>query len=221
MNKHIRNTLAAVGVIGFIVIMFSNSSISGAIESHGQASSAMLAASVSGVPATDSLQHSSLPEHAQSLAVPVSTISALPVINSESPRATWQAIQGAPEPFAVASAVKEKLTVDMNGVDLGTTTPGERMNFTMPDGSNVVARVENTWTESNGDKAWSGHVEDAAGPDYRILVTQGSAATFASINTSKGTYTLESINGRGVVYKNPEMGDVAPHGTTDYLVPGK
>ena len=169
-------------------------------------------------PTTPSL----LPQQAQSFAMPVANIKSLPVVDqAEAPRSTWQAIQGAPEPFVVASAVKEKLTVDMSGVEIGNATSGERMSFILPDGSNVVARVENTWTEANGDKAWSGHVEDAAGPDYRILVMQGSTATFAAINTSKGTYTLESINGRGVVYKNPEMGDVAPHGTTDYLIPGK
>src|SRR6185369_5487403 len=105
MNKHIRNTLAALSVIGFIVLVFSKSSSSSAIEPSSQPSleKQSMAGSASSTlePTTPSL----LPQQAQSFAMPVANIKSLPVVDqAEAPRSTWQAIQGAPEPFVVASA---------------------------------------------------------------------------------------------------------------------
>ncbi len=218
MNKHVRNILAALSVMIIAIgLIFSTS------DSASTEAALKKPIPTSLLPDADLTASSELlPDQVPEMSIPQNTIQALPVVvQHELPRVAWQAIQGALEPFVVSTQVKEKLTVDTSNNDIGNVTSGEHMNFMLPDGSNVTARVENTWTEANGDKSWTGYVEDAAGPDYRIIVTQGSSATFASINTSKGSYSLESLNGRGVVYKNPEMGDVAPRGSKDYLIPGE
>ena len=138
MNKRIRNTLAALSVIGTIVALYTSASSSSSNETNSSEPS-ITASSITNSTTPDAAR---LPERAELLVAPTALTQTLPMVQSDTPRAAWQVIQGAPQPFAVASAVKEKVTVDLSGVELGTAASGERMNFSLPDGSSVVARVE-------------------------------------------------------------------------------
>lgn len=220
MNRHSRTFIVLVGVVAICMIAllhFNSRSIAdvGPFTKSGTSQG----------PITLNESVDSLPKSVPTLSLPQTNptqLNLLSVLKAEPQTPVhrgWVAIQGASAPFKISTQAREQMTVDVSSADLGNVKSGDQVNFQLPDGSEAVAHVENTWTENNGDQVWSGHVEDVAGRDYRIVVTQGVSATFATINTSKGSYSLESINGRGVVYKNPEMGDVAPKGSTDYLMP--
>lgn len=217
MDKHFRTFIVVLGVAAISLIALLNLT-SGSIADAGpfkQSANVLQESTASNGSTTESL-----PNSVPTLSLPkIAAVGVLNATQDEPMHRGWIAMQGAVAPFTISNQAREQMTVDVSSADLGDVKSGDRVGFQLPDGSEAVAHVENTWTESNGDKLWSGHVEDVAGPDYRIVVTQGAGATFASINTSKGSYSLESINGRGVVYKNPEMGDVAPRGTKDYLMP--
>ncbi|MES1196214.1 MAG: hypothetical protein ABUL58_04635 [Steroidobacter sp.] len=217
MDKHFRNKILVLSVAAICLVAFlyfNETSMRGAGPLTNGADALRTSMTF------NDKSTEALPDSVPTLTLPQSpTITVLKESQSEIQRRGWVAMQGAEAPFKISSQARDQMTVDTSSADLGNVKYGDRISFQLPDGSEAVAHVENTWTESNGDQVWSGHIEDVAGADYRIVVTQGSSATFASINTSKGSYSLESINGRGVVYKNPEMGDVAPRGTTDYLMP--
>ena len=48
-------------------------------------------------------------------------------------------------------------------------------------------------------------------------MTYGADAVFASITTPQGSYSLESVNGSGWIYKNPAEVELTQPGKNDYL----
>jgi hypothetical protein len=79
-----------------------------------------------------------------------------------------------------------------------------------------VADVQSTTTNPNGDYTWSGHLQ-GHGTDYPVVMTYGEHSIFATITTPEGSYTMESIDGLGWLYKNPAEVELSNPGAKDFL----
>ncbi|PUA26322.1 MAG: hypothetical protein B0W54_23965 [Cellvibrio sp. 79] len=111
-------------------------------------------------------------------------------------------------------AIYEPVSVDMDSP--AYPSPGEQVSLQLPDGETVKATVKSSNENPNGDYSWRGHL-DGYGTDYPVVMTYGATSVFATITTPKGSYTLESINGSGWVYKNPSEFELSDPGKNDYL----
>jgi hypothetical protein len=83
-------------------------------------------------------------------------------------------------------------------------------------GSVVQAKVESARYLQNGDYSWSGHL-DGYGSDYLVVMTYGERSVFATITTPQGSYSMESMDGLGWLYKNPAEIELSAHGSSDFL----
>lgn len=93
---------------------------------------------------------------------------------------------------------------------------GEQISLPMLHGKKLVANVESATKLPNGDYTWSGHLE-GYGTDYPVVMTYGEHSIFATITTPEGSYTMESINGLGWLYKNPSEIELSHPGAKDFL----
>lgn len=93
---------------------------------------------------------------------------------------------------------------------------GEQVQLPMLGGQSVVANVESTTKNPNGDYTWTGHLE-GYGTDYPVVMTYGEHSIFATITTPEGSYTMESIDGLGWLYKNPAEVELSNPGAKDFL----
>jgi len=96
--------------------------------------------------------------------------------------------------------------------------PGARVTVAVPGNESFRVNVEQSVINPNGDYTWRGHVE-GYGNDYPVIMTYGQNSAFATITTPKGSYTLETLNGSGWVYKNLSEFELSEHGKNDYLDP--
>ncbi|MDZ4262859.1 MAG: hypothetical protein U1B30_11085 [Pseudomonadota bacterium] len=94
--------------------------------------------------------------------------------------------------------------------------PGQQLGLTLPGGERLQVNVESSSTNPNGDYSWRGHL-DGHGDEYPVVMTYGGNSVFATITTPSGSYTLESVNGSGWVYKNPSEFELSQPGKNDYL----
>lgn len=117
-------------------------------------------------------------------------------------------------PLAQSVSVYQQVDVDMETPAF--PSPGEQVSLALPGNQEVVVNVETGVTNPNGDYTWRGHLE-GHGTDYPVVMTYGGASVFATITTPEGSYTMESINGSGWVYKNPSEFELSHAGVNDYL----
>ena len=111
-------------------------------------------------------------------------------------------------------SVYEPVSIDMENP--AYPEPGEQLSLAMPGGERLQVNVENSSTNPNGDYTWRGHL-DGHGDEYPVVMTYGGNSVFATVTTPKGSYTLESVNGSGWIYKNPSEFELSNPGTKDYL----
>ncbi len=130
----------------------------------------------------------------------------------------WSAA-GAETP-APSIPLSEKITayeaVQVNPHPDAYPTTGDQVVLPMLGGQKVTVNVESMTTHPNGDYSWSGHVQ-GYGDDYPVSMTYGERATFATITTTQGAYSMESVNGSGWLYKNPAMVELSAPGTKDFI----
>ena len=93
---------------------------------------------------------------------------------------------------------------------------GEQIQLPMLNGQSVMADVQSTTTNPNGDYTWTGHLQ-GYGTDYPVVMTYGEHSIFATITTPEGSYTMESIDGLGWLYKNPAEIELSNPGAKDFL----
>ncbi len=110
--------------------------------------------------------------------------------------------------------VYEPVSVDMENP--AYPQAGERLSITMPGGERLQVNVETSSTNPNGDYTWRGHL-DGHGDEYPVVMTYGGSSVFATVTTPKGSYTLESVNGSGWIYKNPSEFELSNPDAKDYL----
>jgi hypothetical protein len=93
---------------------------------------------------------------------------------------------------------------------------GEQIQLPMLNGQKVIANVQSITTSPNGDYTWAGHL-DGYGDDYPVVMTYGEHSIFATITTPEGSYTMESLDGLGWLYKNPAEIELSNPGAKDFL----
>lgn len=117
-------------------------------------------------------------------------------------------------PLPNGIVIYEPVSVDMDSPVF--PTPGEKVSLALPGGETLSATVKSSNENPNGDYSWRGHL-DGYGNDYPVVMTYGGNSVFATVTTPKGSYTLESVNGSGWIYKNPAEVELSDPGKNDYL----
>jgi hypothetical protein len=117
-------------------------------------------------------------------------------------------------PLPAGVSVYEPVAIDMESPVYPEV--GQQIAVTMPGGELLQVNIENSVTNPNGDYTWRGHL-DGFGDEYPVVMTYGGNSVFATVTTPKGSYTLESLNGSGWIYKNPSEFELSDPGANDYL----
>lgn len=136
--------------------------------------------------------------------------------NSQPSTPAWKISHDNPTSMPLPDGVVayEPVAVDMESP--AYPEPGQQISLGLPGGETVSATVRSSNENPNGDYSWRGYL-DGHGTDYPVVMTYGAKSVFATITTPKGSYTLESINGSGWVYKNPSEFELSEPGKNDYL----
>ncbi len=117
-------------------------------------------------------------------------------------------------PLPGGVSVYEPVSVDMENP--AYPEAGQQTSVMLPGGERLQVNVETSATNPNGDYTWRGHL-DGHGDEYPVVMTYGGNSVFATVTTPKGSYTLESVNGSGWIYKNPSEFELSNPGANDYL----
>lgn len=118
--------------------------------------------------------------------------------------------------FDINEKVSEKEAITFDTRSVTESQVGDRVTFSLPGDQQYAVVVEKTQTHRNGDSSWQGHLE-GYGNRYPATFTAGDKSGFATVTTPNGSYSLESVNGSGWVYKNPEEAELTQPGVEDYL----
>jgi hypothetical protein len=134
------------------------------------------------------------------------------------PRPAWRISHDNPPSIPLPEGIVdyEPVAVDMDSPAF--PQPGQQVSLGLPGDESVNATVKTSNENPNGDYSWRGYL-DGYGTDYPVVMTYGANSVFATITTPKGSYTLESLNGSGWVYKNPAEFELSDPGKSDYLEP--
>ncbi|MGM8228536.1 hypothetical protein ACSV5M_18290 [Cellvibrio sp. ARAG 10.3] len=116
-------------------------------------------------------------------------------------------------PLPERIVVYEPVSLDM---ELPYPLPGDTIALPLPEAESAYATVATHHISPNGDYSWRGHL-DGHGDDYPVVMTYGHRSVFATITTPQGSYTLESINGSGWIYKNPAPAELSKPGAEDFM----
>lgn len=117
-------------------------------------------------------------------------------------------------PLPDAVSIYEPVAVDME--TLVYPEQGQQTSVTLPGGERLQVNVKMDTTNPNGDYTWRGHLE-GYGDEYPVVMTYGNNSVFATVTTPEGSYTLESVNGSGWIYKNPSEFELSHPGVNDFL----
>lgn len=117
-------------------------------------------------------------------------------------------------PLPGAVSIYEPVAVDMETIAYPRS--GQQTSVTLPGGERLQVNVETGVTNPNGDYTWRGHL-DGHGDEYPVVMTYGGNSVFATVTTPNGSYTLESVNGSGWIYKNPSEFELSNPGANDFL----
>lgn len=118
-------------------------------------------------------------------------------------------------PLPASVSVYEPVSVDMESPVFPAA--GEQTSVTLPGGERLQVNVETSTTNPNGDYTWRGHLDGYGDDEYPVVMTYGGSSVFATVTTPSGSYTLESVNGSGWIYKNPSEFELSNPGANDYL----
>lgn len=116
----------------------------------------------------------------------------------------------------LSSVIRDYEVVEINPHPATTPQAGETVSLPMLHGQKILVDVQATTVNPNGDKSWSGHLQ-GYGEDYPIIMTYGEHAIFATITTPEGSYTMESTDGIGWLYKNPSEFELSDASSKDFL----
>jgi hypothetical protein len=133
-------------------------------------------------------------------------------------QASWQmaGIKAETPSIPLSEKISEYAIVDLPQNSAVFPAVGEQISLPMLHGKTLIATVESVTHFPNGDYSWSGHLQ-GSGSDYPVVMTYGDHSIFATITTPEGSYTMESINGLGWLYKNPAEIELSHPGAKDFL----
>jgi len=118
--------------------------------------------------------------------------------------------------IALNQVIRDYEVVEVNQHPNSFPQVGETVELPMLHGEKILVNVQELKSNPNGDQSWTGHLQGYDN-DYPIIVTYGEHAVFAMITTPKGSYTMESTDGAGWLYKNPSEVELSDTKTQDFL----
>ncbi|MGL4250273.1 MAG: hypothetical protein ACRCR1_06430 [Aeromonas sp.] len=130
----------------------------------------------------------------------------------------WQEAEvDADFPLAEPSAAAEQpLAIVLQDDALANAHVGDSVSLPLPDSSTLQAKVTQVELQQGGKRNWQGEIQ-VDGSSYPVNFTVDKKATFGFIGTPQGSYTVETLGGKGWVYKNPPL-DLG-HGGDDGMIP--
>ncbi len=136
----------------------------------------------------------------------------------EPAQASWQmaGVKADAPSIPLSEKVSDYAIVELPQKLTALPVAGAQIALPMLHGKNIIAVVESVSHLANGDYSWSGHLQ-GYGSDYPVVMTYGEHSIFATITTPEGSYTMESINGLGWLYKNPAEVELSHPGAKDFL----
>lgn len=139
-------------------------------------------------------------------------------IPSEALQTSWQMgdVKSETPNIRLSEKISEYAIVQLDQNAAEHPSVGQQIQLPMLNGASVIANVEAANTNPNGDYTWSGHLQ-GYGTDYPVVMTYGEHSIFATITTPQGSYTMESIDGLGWLYKNPAEIELSNPGAKDFM----
>lgn len=131
---------------------------------------------------------------------------------------SWQmgSVKSSTPKIPLSEKISEYAIVEVEQHPAQFPSVGEQIQLPMLNGQQLFADVQSTTTNPNGDFTWSGHLQ-GYGTDYPVIMTYGERSIFATITTPEGSYTMESLDGLGWLYKNPAEIELSNPGAKDFL----
>ena len=96
--------------------------------------------------------------------------------------------------------------------------PGKQTQFVLPGEGEVSVTIAEVSPLKSGGYRWTGHLTEY-GDQYPAVSTSGKTSAFAMITTPLGSYSMESVNGLGWIYKNPSEQQLSTPGHIDGIEP--
>lgn len=143
---------------------------------------------------------------------PEVAVAAVPVVSS------WKMgdVKSATPKIILNEKISAYAIVELEQHPASYPAVGEQIELPMLNGQKVVANIESVTKFPNGDYSWSGHLV-GHGTDFPIVMTYGEHSIFATITTPEGSYSMESLDGLGWLYKNPAEVELSNPGYKDFL----
>lgn len=151
------------------------------------------------------------------VSVPHVAASNLPTLEAAM-QPSWQmgSVKSSTPKIPLSEKISNYAIVEMEQHPARFPAVGEQIQLPMLNGQQLVADVQSITTNPNGDFTWSGHLQ-GYGTDYPVIMTYGERSIFATITTPEGSYTMESLDGLGWLYKNPAEIELSNPGAKDFL----
>ena len=204
-----------IGIAVIVVFVVMTEPRTAAANQQSQASSHTPAAAPGVSAGADRSQHITSPATAP-------TVSAQPQAQahtSDSPKIDAWALgdaKSATPQIPLNRVIRDYEVIEINQHPATTPQVGETVSLPMLNGKKILVDVQTANLNPNGDKSWSGHLQ-GYGEDYPIIMTYGEHAIFATITTPEGSYTMESTDGVGWLYKNPSEFELSDASAKDFL----
>jgi len=119
----------------------------------------------------------------------------------------WHAIDGPAPTLAgmVNGLVRDAQHLRLDLEAIRAIDVGSLVSIELPGGEHYQALVQEVLVHENGDRSWSGHLE-GFGTRFPVVYTQGDSATFGTIATPIGLYSLEALGEDAVLYRDEREG---------------
>ncbi len=119
------------------------------------------------------------------------------------------------ERYQFAPQVHEKMPVNINAHQVNALEVGSQMEIILPDYSRHTAVISDI-TYNGSSKTMTGHLANSKTSE--IIITAGRNSVYATVATPTGSYSMQSSDGEGVLYKVPPRSSIETL-ETDALIP--
>jgi|GEM_PF-2362088 len=113
------------------------------------------------------------------------------------------------------------LEFDAVGIDAEAVLlaePGQSLRLPLPSNRVAQVTVKQSKIDRLGNVTVSGYL-DGFGDRYPFVITYSEQSTFAMVTNPSGSYSVETVNGIGWIYKNPNEHELSAPGYNDSKIP--
>ncbi|QOL24619.1 hypothetical protein LP316_09700 [Thalassotalea sp. LPB0316] len=128
----------------------------------------------------------------------------LDITHGELMQSAWHSIDNqAFDELEQHISATEYQAIELNQTMYLDISVGTYLTIELPMQASLIVQVTAEQLEENGDFTWQGEVIEN-GKAFPVKITQSEFGTYGTIETSKASYTVTSMEqGVGVIYKNP------------------